>query len=86
MRLSDERKEDVRHIPERFQADCVFCGEVLDIRQDGTYQHTSGWVRRRHDGGGNAIALPQRTFEFAHELCIDSAKHRAGSVQLPLFS
>ncbi len=74
------------NIPARFQADCAFCGEVIDIRKDGVHQRTSGWVKRRSGGGGNAIALPERLNEYACPFCIDSEKHKHGSVQFALFT
>jgi hypothetical protein len=75
----------VKIIPVRFQGNCSFCGDLLDIRHDGVYQRTAGWVRRRHEGGGNAVALPERFFEYACAQCIDNAKHRNGAVQYTLF-
>lgn len=59
-------------IPQRFVVHCVFCNAPLDMRQDGVFQLTSGWVKNRSQGGGNAIALAERQPHWACPHCIDS--------------
>lgn len=60
-------------IPERFQAKCVFCDEVLDVRADGTHQRISGWAKNRTGGGAHGVSLPERENKWAHSWCIDRA-------------
>jgi len=52
---------------------CAFCAQLLDPDALGVYERTTGWVRRRDQGGGNAVALPTRHAQFAHASCIDNA-------------
>ena len=63
------------NVPERFRGRCWFnCAyPELDTRADGVYQFTTGWVKNRSAGGGNAIALPKRENKWAHSWCIDKA-------------
>jgi len=72
-------------IPQRFRANCVDCGMELDIRRPGVYAHTSGWVKNRSQGGGNAIALPVKSGSYACESCIDLASHPGKDLQAALF-
>lgn len=58
-------------IPERFRAKCEFCYEVLDVRNEGVHQFTSGWVMNRSGGGGHGISLPERANRWAHKLCVE---------------
>src|SRR3954471_4208316 len=58
-------------IPGAFRAPCALCGGNLDIRRDGVHQWTSGWVKLRSAGGGNAIALPERAPRWAHGRCVE---------------
>jgi hypothetical protein len=57
--------------PERYKGKCEFCGDELDIREDGVHQHTSGWVKNRSGGGGHGISIPERENRWAHGYCID---------------
>lgn len=58
-------------IPARFSAECEFCHGILDIRQEGVHQWTSGWVRQREGGGGHGISLAERANRWAHAYCVD---------------
>ena len=69
--------------PQRFVAHCAFCGMELDIRQPGVFQLTSGWVKNRSQGGGNAIALAERQPHWACAACIDTRIH--GPAPMSLF-
>lgn len=50
---------------------CHFCQADVDPKAPGTYQLTTGWVKNRTSGGGNAVALPERQGKFACGVCID---------------
>jgi hypothetical protein len=72
-------------IPLRFQSHCVFCGDDVDIRRPGVYQLTRGWVKNRKQGGGNAVAMPERLHVWACTTCIDSRLHASnGQTQFDL--
>ena len=58
-------------VPARHQATCEFCGAVLDVRDHGVYQHTSGWVMNRTGGGGHGVSLPTRANRWAHGRCVE---------------
>lgn len=58
-------------IPSAYRADCEFCRRPLDVRTEGIYQHTSGWVMLRQGGGGHGVSLPQRHRRWAHRGCIE---------------
>ena len=60
-------------IPERYKARCEFCGDDLNITDDGVHQFTSGWVKNRASGGGHGISLAKRELRWAHGYCIDKA-------------
>lgn len=60
-------------IPYRYQGKCEFCGEVLDVRDHGVYQHTSGWVMNREGGGGHGVSLPERANRWGHRQCVEKA-------------
>lgn len=72
------------NIPARFQADCHFCQQEIDIRREGVHQFVSGWVKNRAGGGGNAIAVPERLNRYACKLCIERLKHGT-TIQMTLF-
>jgi len=59
-------------IPPRFQVPCHFCHGTLDSRMPGIFQRVNGWVMQRSQGGGNAIALPVRSNEWACPACVRS--------------
>ena len=59
-------------IPRRFVVRCQFCNGELDSRAPGVYQRVTGWVQQRSQGGGNAIALPSRSNEWACPACVRS--------------
>lgn len=72
-------------IPLRYQAECHFCGEIVDTRRSaGNWQLKSGWARSRSEGGTNALALPQALNQYAHNMCVDNEKHH-NVVQYTLF-
>lgn len=50
---------------------CVYCGEDVDPDGLNTYQRTQGWVKRRAQGGPNAIKLRETIQEWACWECID---------------
>ena len=60
-------------IPARYRASCEFCGELLDVRDRGVYQHVAGWVMNRAGGGGHGVSLPERAHRWAHGLCVERA-------------
>jgi hypothetical protein len=53
----------------RVTAACVFCGGAID--EDRDYQKEEGWVRRRHEGGTNALRLRRVRDEWACWVCVD---------------
>lgn len=71
-------------IPGAFRAPCALCGADLDVRREGVHQWTSGWVKLRSGGGGNAIALPERAPRWAHGRCVESAS-RGTTNQVNMF-
>jgi hypothetical protein len=58
-------------IPTRFIAKCEFCPDEVDMRMDGVYQWTAGWVMQRKGGGGHGVSLPERANRWAHGWCIE---------------
>jgi len=75
-----ERHDDLRGIPARFAAPCVYCDLPLDTRAQGTHQWTSGWVMQRQGGGGHGVSLPRRHNYWAHKQCVERAG-RGGPTQ-----
>lgn len=71
-------------IPAKYASACAFCGEILDVRDRGVYQRTSGWVMNRDGGGGHAVSLPEREPRWAHGICIERQRHGTFG-QTPLF-
>lgn len=69
-------------VPTRFQAICEMCGDAVDVRQEGVYRYTSGWVKQRGAGGGNAVTLSEKHNLWACGLCIDSHNHPSGQASL----
>ena len=63
-------------IPERLRADCYLCHRPLNMRSEGVYQWTAGWVKNRSGGGGHAVSLPQRENRWAHGHCVDLAANQ----------
>jgi hypothetical protein len=61
---------------------CEDCGQL--VADSGAYQRTSGWVRRREAGGGNAIAMPEREPRFLCPVCLDLRQLRAKGAGVPL--
>ncbi len=57
---------------------CEECGRELRDDGPGTYVRTSGWVKVRTAGGGNAVALPEREPRFMCNVCIDLRKLHQG--------
>ena len=50
---------------------CALCHEPIpDVYAPGVHVRTIGWVKRRRDGGGHAVALPERLNEWAHGGCV----------------
>lgn len=60
-------------IPDRYRMRCEFCATDLDVRSNGVYQFTSGWVMNRDGGGGHGVSLPQRANRYAHRTCVEKA-------------
>ena len=60
-------------IPQHQRAPCYYCKQELDSEALGTAQWTGGWVIKRRQGGGNAVALPQRQLIWACRYCVDRA-------------
>jgi hypothetical protein len=60
-------------IPERFRANCEYCGKELDVRADGTHQRISGWAKNRSGGGAHGVSVPVRENKWAHGWCVDAA-------------
>lgn len=53
---------------------CVICGAPIENPTvTSAYRRVSGWVRRREDGGVNAIRLRRELDEWAHVTCVDRA-------------
>jgi len=73
------------NIPERFRVHCEFCDQLLDARRPGVYAHTSGWVKNRSQGGGNAVTLSERTGRYACKTCIEVAQAKGQGLQPALF-
>jgi hypothetical protein len=73
-------------IPQRFQSQCNFCGDPLDIRRPGVFQLTTGWVENRKGGGAHAIALAERMPHWACHLCMDKKRQGQAQYQLDLFA
>ena len=73
------------YIPVRFRAHCEFCRDAIDIRQPGVYSWTSGWVKNRREGGGNAITLPERHGLYACGSCIELQLSGTKDLQSALF-
>jgi hypothetical protein len=57
--------------PTRFRALCEKCNEPLDIREAGSHQFVSGWVKVREGGGGHGISLPERQHRWMHSWCVN---------------
>ena len=72
-------------IPQRFQADCEYCGMPLDIRKPGIHVFTEGWVENRRGGGAHAIRLPVRHRRFACKWCMDKQASGHSMAQASLF-
>ena len=60
-------------IPDKYKVKCDLCPDFLDVRSNGVYQYTSGWVMNREGGGGHGISLPERAPRWAHRLCVERA-------------
>jgi hypothetical protein len=73
-------------IPERFQANCHFCHDPLDIRKPGVRQLQRGWVQNRTAGGGNAIELAEKLPYWACKLCMEDHKRGQARYQMGLFT
>jgi hypothetical protein len=72
-------------IPQRFQANCTFCQDPIDIRRPGVYQLTYGWVKNRKEGGGNAIALAEKQPYWSCGLCMEGKLQGQARYQMDLF-
>lgn len=56
--------------PERFQATCERCGEIVDTRPDrGAFRWESGWAAIRSHGT-NALALREVSDRYACRACV----------------
>lgn len=73
-------------IPQRFQANCNFCHDLIDIRRPGIYQLTTGWVKNRKEGGGNAISLAQKLPQWSCIHCMEGKLKGQAQYQLDLFA
>jgi len=74
-----------RIVPERFRAQCEFCGHPLDVRQPGSHQWVAGWVKVRSGGGGHGVSCPERANRWAHGHCVDRAASGQAAGQTSLF-
>jgi hypothetical protein len=52
---------------------CALCKQEVDPDAFGTYELVTGWMQKRRQGGGNAVAVPLRHAKFAHADCVDRA-------------
>jgi hypothetical protein len=57
--------------PTRFRALCEECSEPLDIREPGSHQFISGWVKNREGGGAHGVSLPKREHRWMHSWCVN---------------
>ena len=73
-----------QHIPEGYRVPCELCGLDLDVRRDGVFQWTEGWVEKRPGGGGHGISCPVRVRRWSHGHCVRNAAAGADQ-QLALF-
>lgn len=53
---------------------CPFCLQPVDPRDRFTWQKVVGWEQRRNQGGTNHVALREPRQEWAHSLCVRSAR------------
>jgi hypothetical protein len=60
--------------PERWEVACENCPRLVDTRVETVYQRASGWVKKRQQGGSNALALPELETRFMCTGCMDRAK------------
>lgn len=67
----------MRYVPRRFVGTCMFCGDALDVREEGVYSLQTGWMKNRSQGGGNALALrePVGPGYWACSQCIEDRQH-----------
>lgn len=63
---------------------CIYGGERIKLNSPYTYEKVSGWVKRRSDGGANAVALREPMGIYACEMCISKLKQGAKIDQLSL--
>jgi len=73
-------------IPERFLVNCTFCGDPIDLRKPGVYQLTTGWVKNRKEGGGNAVALAEKQPHWSCGLCMEGKLRGQAQYQMGLFT
>jgi hypothetical protein len=71
--------------PTRFQANCFYCTDPLDTRDEGVSQWVEGWVEHRNQGGGHAIRMPVRHNRWACKFCVDKGARRGAVLQTQLF-
>lgn len=73
-------------IPQRFLVNCTFCNDPIDIRRPGVYQLTTGWVKNRRAGGGNAVSLAEKLPQWSCTNCMEAKLKGQAQFQLGLFS
>jgi hypothetical protein len=72
-------------VPLKNRAPCYFCGDVVDTRKPGHYELEQGWVKKRSQGGGNALALPVSLGLYACSFCMEKQQHGLNASQGVLF-
>lgn len=66
---------------------CDFCDKPIDPKDRTLHKKVSGWAEAHRSGGGiNTIALRQDLGQYAHGICVETAKLRHGADQPSLFS
>jgi hypothetical protein len=74
-----------RSVPPSRRTLCVNCQAEIDSASAGVYQWVSGWMKNRADGGGNAVALIERTKAWSCAACISKLKANVSIDQGELF-
>lgn len=58
---------------------CEKCGNPIPD-PDNHYQYTTGWTKRRAQGGTNALRLKQTEERFRHRVCVEQDHLGRGSL------